>query len=299
VSRRKSFDPQRIPPEFWTRADVAGALCERDMTALFRVFFAAFAECTQVQLALLTGHDRADISNWVRGTRQARVGDIDVLERIAEGMAMPDAARVRLGLAPATQPLSAFAGGGSSSGTPASGSSPFGTEPARTGIEVAVCGSRVAGANTDLIDRMIPLLARLVMLQRWSVSHGPVGVGIEVMTYLADHYRPAGTLVVIGRVGHERVVETCDYLIGLGGGAGTMVELDLAAIAGKKMLLLPASGGAVAAYAAATTDPDPYAWLSANHRAALGSAEPEVLIETVKNAIRTDRTDSEIPSDDT
>lgn len=295
MSRRKSFDPQCIPPEFWTRADVASALCERDMTALFRAFFAVFTECTQVQLALLTGHDRADISNWVRGTRQARVGDIDVLERIAEGMAMPDAARVRLGLAPASQPLSAFAG---SPGSTATTGSPFDAEPTRTGVEVAICGSRAPGANLDLIDRLKPLLARLIMLQRWSVSHGPVGIGIEVMTHLADHYRPAGTLVVIGRIGHERVVETCDYLIGLGGGAGTMVELDLAAIAGKKMLLLPASGGAVAEYATAATDPDPYAWLSANHRAALRSSEPQVLIETIKNAIRTDCTDSENTRDE-
>lgn len=296
MSRRKSFDPQRIPPEFWTRADVASALCERDMTALFRAFFAAFNTCTQVQLALLTGHDRADISNWVRGTRQARVGDIDVLERIAAGMAMPDAARVRLGLAPATQPISAFAGSpGSSSATGAS----FDLEPPRGTVEVAICGSRAAGANLDLIDQLKPLLARLIMLQRWTVSHGPVGIGIEVMTHLADHYRPAGTLVVIGRVGHERVVETCDYLIGLGGGTGTMVELDLAATAGKKMLLLPASGGAVAEYASAASDPDPYAWLSANHRAALRSSDPELLIETIKNAIRTDYTDSENSHDDT
>ena len=294
MTRRKRFDPQCIPAPFWDRADIASALCDRDMTRLLRIFFAAYTDCTQVQLALLTGHDRADISNWVRGTRQARVGDIDVLERIAEGMAMPDTARVRLGLAPANQPLSAFAGTAQTTGT-LSGPA-VAVEPARTGIEVAVCGSRAPGVNRELIDRLVPLLARLIMLQRWSVSHGPVGVGIEVMTHLADHYQPPGTLVVIGKVGHQRVIETCDYLIAIGGGTGTMVELDLAAVAGKKMLLIKAGGGAVAEYASTQADPDPYAWLRIGHRAALReSAEPDVLIENIRHAVRID---SEITSDE-
>jgi hypothetical protein len=294
VTRRRSFDPQGIPEGFWDRADVGAALCGRDMTALLRIFFAEFTECTQVQLALLTDHDRADISNWVRGARQARVGDIDVLERIADGMAMPDTARVRLGLAPANQPLSAIAAASREAhAAPGLG---FDAEQERAAIEVAVCGSRAPGADLDLIDRLVPLLARLIMLQRWSISHGPVGVGIEVMTHLADHYSPPGTLVVIGKLGHQRVIETCDYLVAVGGGTGTMVELDLAAVAGKKMLLVRAGGGAVARYTDSAADPDPYAWLSTDHRAALQeSAEPDVLIETIKTAIRTD---SEITCDE-
>jgi hypothetical protein len=284
VTRRKSFDPQSIPADFWTRPEVGAALCDRNMTDLFGLFFNVFPACTQVQLALLTGHDRADISNWVRGARAARVADIDVLERIAEGMAMPDAARVKLGLAPTSQPLSAFAG----TFAPSSGGRAFGTEPSSPGIEVAVCGSRAPGTNSSLVDRLIPLLARLIVVQRWSVAHGPVGIGIEVMTHIADRYQPPGTLVVLGRIGHHRVIETCDYLIGLGGGTGTMVELDLAAVAGKKLLLIAAGGGAVAEYAAAA-EPDPHVWLAPEQRETLTTGtEPAALIDTIRTAIRTD-----------
>ena len=63
------------------------------------------------QLALVTQHDRADISNFVRGARSPRVADIDVLGRIADGLAMPDEARVLLGLAPVDVQMSAIQGG--------------------------------------------------------------------------------------------------------------------------------------------------------------------------------------------
>jgi hypothetical protein len=52
--------------------------------------------------------DRSDISNWVRGTRQGRVFDIEVLTRIADGLRMPDEARVLLGLAPADALIAAI-----------------------------------------------------------------------------------------------------------------------------------------------------------------------------------------------
>src|SRR5687767_5735078 len=101
MTRRRIFDPVSVPGTFWARTDVQTHLACRDLGCLFQAYLAAFPDCTQTQLALLTEHDRADISNWVRGTRQGRVSDIDVLTRIAGGLAMPDHARILLGLAPA------------------------------------------------------------------------------------------------------------------------------------------------------------------------------------------------------
>lgn len=101
VTRRRVFDPGTVPTAFWRRAEVCGALTRRDVAELFRLFLAGFPDCTQTRLALLTGHDRSDISNWVRGIRQSRVSDIEVLTRIADGLQLPDEARLLLGLASA------------------------------------------------------------------------------------------------------------------------------------------------------------------------------------------------------
>jgi hypothetical protein len=48
-----------------------------------------------------TRHPTTSGIDYPRGTASPRVGDIDVLGRIADGLAMPDEARVLLGLAPA------------------------------------------------------------------------------------------------------------------------------------------------------------------------------------------------------
>lgn len=100
VTRRKVFDPAGVTADFWQRPEVLIALSHRDVRRLFELYLQAFPECTQTQLALLTQHDRSEISNWVRGVRQRRVSDIEVLIRIADGLAMPDEPRAALGLAP-------------------------------------------------------------------------------------------------------------------------------------------------------------------------------------------------------
>lgn len=226
---------------FWCRGDVAQALTGRDVGQLFRLFLGQFADCTQTQLALLTQHDRSDISNWVRGNRQGRVSDIEVLARIADGLQIPDQARLLLGLAPA-------------------GSLPLVPKPAvprqgadtcdagdvaatPTPVHVAICGSRAPDTDGSVIDAAVRCLARLVMSRNYRVSHGPIGVGIEIMTYIADQYRPPGTALAIGLFGHRNVIQDAEFVIVLGGGAGTQAEIDLALSMGKTIIALPASGG--------------------------------------------------------
>jgi hypothetical protein len=97
-----------VPVSFWRRDEVEIALARREVGRVLRAYLAEFPERTQTQLALLTAHDRSDISNFVRGTRDRPVSDIDVLVRIANGLEMPDGARVLLGLAPADAAMSSI-----------------------------------------------------------------------------------------------------------------------------------------------------------------------------------------------
>jgi hypothetical protein len=75
------------------------------------------------------------------------------------------------------------------------------------------------------------------------VNHGPVGVGIEVMTYIVDHYRPPDFVAAVGLFGRQNVVRDADCVVIIGGAAGTAEEIDLAAYCGTVIIPFPATGG--------------------------------------------------------
>lgn len=239
MTRGRSFDPEEASAAFWQRDDVRPVLATRDIGRLFALYLASNPECTQTRLASLTQHDRSEVSNLIRGARSPRISDIDVLTRVADGLAMPDAARVMLGLAPrATR-------------HPAKNVSPV-PGPVRTGwyrnrqdpcARIAICGSRSAGTDGALLDESVRGLGTLLTRIPLDVDHGPVGIGIEIMTYIADHYRPRGLGSVVGVFGRSNVVRHADYVLVLGGGEGTLDEIDLAISMGKAMLPLSATGG--------------------------------------------------------
>lgn len=110
-------------------------------------------------------------------------------------------------------------------------------------MHVAICGSRAPDTDASVIDAAVRCLARLVMSRGYKVSHGPVGVGIEVMTYIADQYRPPDISLAIGLFGHRKVLQDAQFVTVLGGGTGTQAEVDLALSMGKPVIALPASGG--------------------------------------------------------
>ncbi|MEY9846132.1 hypothetical protein ABH940_003217 [Streptacidiphilus sp. BW17] len=124
MAKRKTFDPGRVPVSFWRADDVQSALARHEVGALFQLYLRQFPDCTQTQLALLTEHDRSEISNWIRGVRAGRVSDIDVLTRIADGLQMPDEARVLTGLAPASVLMSSVRTAVPASRQPAAGELP-------------------------------------------------------------------------------------------------------------------------------------------------------------------------------
>src|SRR5690606_3129910 len=67
---------------------------------------------------------------------------------------------------------------------------------------VAICGSRTDDTPRDVVDAAIRSLARLLLRHRFQVNHGPVGVGMEVLTYIADHDKPSGLTTIGGIIGH-------------------------------------------------------------------------------------------------
>ncbi|GAA2257090.1 hypothetical protein GCM10010402_10620 [Actinomadura luteofluorescens] len=114
----RASDPIVIPDELWERPQMTQALTSRDIGTVFRLL-RQYAGATQTQIAIACGLTQGRVSEHMKeGGR--RVTELEVFERIADGLQMPDAARMTLGLAPRTRP-----------GVPA----PRTSEPqARTGI---------------------------------------------------------------------------------------------------------------------------------------------------------------------
>lgn len=139
-------------------------------------------------------------------------------------------------------------------------------------LRLAICGSRAAGTDTDVIDEVIRSLARLIVTKRYHVQHGPVGVGMEVITYIADHYRPPNLIRAVGRFGHHAVVSDADFILIIGGGTGTQDEIDLAISMEKKIIAMPTSGGTARRfYNQVQHDPLLRRWMANDLFAALGS----------------------------
>jgi hypothetical protein len=110
-------------------------------------------------------------------------------------------------------------------------------------LQVAICGSRHADCDVGAVDETIRALARLAVARRYHINHGPVGVGIEVVTYIADYYRPPGIRAATGVFGRINIVNGMDYVIVAGGGTGTQDELDLAHSLRIPILSIPVTGG--------------------------------------------------------
>jgi hypothetical protein len=91
-----------IDRSFWDRSDVTDALRGRDVGRLFRLL-AQYAGASQTRLAIACQTTQPKVSGYMRGT--ALVEALEVFERIADGLAMPDRARIALGLAPNVLPV--------------------------------------------------------------------------------------------------------------------------------------------------------------------------------------------------
>jgi len=95
--RGRADGPLRLTASFWLLPDTALALHGRDLARLLRLV-AVHGNSSQTRIGTATGLSQGQVSQIMNGSRVVR--NIDVLERIADGLEMPDGARVKLGLAP-------------------------------------------------------------------------------------------------------------------------------------------------------------------------------------------------------
>jgi transcriptional regulator with XRE-family HTH domain len=101
-----STDSIKIPVWAWEREEIRDALRQRDAGAILR-FAQQYGGASQSRIAAATGLLQGRVNEIVRGRRS--VVRIDVFERIARGLQMPDDARLLMGLAPAGRVSSADA----------------------------------------------------------------------------------------------------------------------------------------------------------------------------------------------
>lgn len=94
------FDPINIPNEAWGQESARRILKDRAAGSLFA--FAQKYGISQTRLAAATGVSQGRINDLIKG-RRGNITAIDSWERIADGLNMPDHARIVLGLAPASR----------------------------------------------------------------------------------------------------------------------------------------------------------------------------------------------------
>lgn len=95
--RESALDPPVIRDEFWNRPDVCQALAQREMGALFRLL-RQYEGLSQIKIGTAVELAQVRVSRISRDLEG--VTTRHVLTRIANGLSMPNHARVRLGIAP-------------------------------------------------------------------------------------------------------------------------------------------------------------------------------------------------------
>ncbi len=92
-----AFEPIKIPTEVWDREDSREILKNRDVAGLFKLA-AKYAGASQVDIGAATGLSQGRVSRISHN--QSHITELDVYERIATGLGLPDHARMVFGLAP-------------------------------------------------------------------------------------------------------------------------------------------------------------------------------------------------------
>ena len=86
-----------IPDSFWQQADTTAALDSRNMGQFFALLH-QYTGASQTQIGMACGMTPGKVSDIVRGI--SKVESLAVFERIADGLAIPNPARITLGVAP-------------------------------------------------------------------------------------------------------------------------------------------------------------------------------------------------------
>lgn len=126
-------DPIQIPAAAWRHPELSEILRSRDVAALLR-FAQRHTGASQARLAEAIGIGQGRLNELIN--RRREVNRLEMFERIADGLGMPDAARMLLGLAPATVRLADDTVG-----------------PAEAGGTIARCYSSQSAAARDIRRR--------------------------------------------------------------------------------------------------------------------------------------------------
>lgn len=94
----KSFASFVVPAEVWEQPWMRQALLSRDIAAVLRLVLQATPWLSQKRLATAISIEPGRVNEWINRRRQ--VATLATYEKIADGLKMPDSARVMLGLAP-------------------------------------------------------------------------------------------------------------------------------------------------------------------------------------------------------
>ncbi|WP_242614121.1 XRE family transcriptional regulator [Actinomadura roseirufa] len=98
----RASDPIVIPDSLWQRPQMIEALGARDIRSVFHLLH-QYAGASQTQIGIACGMAQGKVSETMKDGGR-KVVTLEVFERIADGLQMPDTARMNLGLAPRTLP---------------------------------------------------------------------------------------------------------------------------------------------------------------------------------------------------
>ncbi|MDP9866035.1 MULTISPECIES: helix-turn-helix domain-containing protein [Streptosporangium] len=93
----EATEPVVILPKLWQRPEMLTALRNRNIGQLFRLI-RQYTGFSQTRIGVAVNLSQGKVSEIMKGA--AQVTSFEVFERIAEGLRMPDSARMALGLAP-------------------------------------------------------------------------------------------------------------------------------------------------------------------------------------------------------
>jgi outer membrane murein-binding lipoprotein Lpp len=93
----RADDLIQIPASFWDRPGVVAALRDRDIGRFFALV-QQYTGASQTQIGIACVLPQGKVSAIINGIQQ--VEKLDVFDRIADGLGLPDPARIALGLAP-------------------------------------------------------------------------------------------------------------------------------------------------------------------------------------------------------
>ena len=157
----RADDLIQIPASLWERPEVIAALRNRDIGRFFALV-QQYAGASQTQIGIACVLPQGKVSDIIRGVQQ--VEKLEVFERIANGLGLPDPARISLGLAPPTRIPRAIPPGDTSAPQMPSASGLFTLDegdrqeddPVRRRTFVGLTGATMASAILDGIPRTRP-----------------------------------------------------------------------------------------------------------------------------------------------